>query len=251
MLNMFRQRKEPQVASLPHVTRRTYAVGDIHGRFDLLGEIVDRILQDQSEEDGVPEIIFLGDYIDRGERSSEVIEFLIAMQDWPEVKVRYLRGNHEEMMLDFLVSPDAGDRWLRYGGLQTLMSYGVSAPGPVHQPGTLAVIRDDLEVALGAHRAFIEAMGLWHMSGNVLFVHAAADPMQAATQQDPRTLLWGHPRFAERMRDDGVWVVHGHTVVEEPIVEKGRISVDTGAYFSNRLTAVRLEAGKVRFLTAA
>ncbi|MEM7508627.1 MAG: metallophosphoesterase family protein [Pseudomonadota bacterium] len=250
MLKLFRQQKAAQFDAPIQAERRVYAVGDIHGRFDLLGEIIDKILQDAGDFDGVPQIVFLGDHIDRGESSREVLEFLMAVSDWPEVEAIFLLGNHEQMLLDFLTDASTGARWLRYGGLQTLMSYGTPTYGPVHQPGTLEQIREDLIDAMGPHRGFLDSMGLMHRNGNLLFAHAGANPNLSLQAQDERSLIWGHPRFFDQVRDDGIWVVHGHTVVEEPIIEKGRISVDTGAYFSNRLSAVRLEGDSVKFLTA-
>ena len=248
MLNLFRQQKAAKFDAPLQTKGRVYAIGDIHGRLDLLQEIIDKILQDSADYTGVPEVVFLGDLIDRGERSREVIELVMAMEEWPETSVHVVMGNHEEMMLDFLVDPSAGARWLRHGGLQTLMSYGTQTRGSVHQPGNLEQIRDDLADALGAHRRFIERMVSSHQNGNVFFAHAGANPGLPVTQQDDRTLLWGHPRFFEQVRTDDMWVVHGHTVVEEPVIENGRISIDTGAYFSNRLTAARLEMDQVKFI---
>ena len=95
---------------------------------------------------------------------------------------------------------------------------------------------------------FIERALLCHQSGNVFFVHAAADPMLPPESQTPETLLWGHPEFPARRRGDGRWVVHGHVVVNEPMARDGIIAIDTGAYFSHRLTAARIEPGKVSFL---
>lgn len=249
MLRLFGQPKATPFDAPIEVTRRVYAVGDVHGRFDLLGDIVDKILQDAGDCDGVPEVVFLGDYIDRGEHSREVLEFLITAAEWPEIRCVFLLGNHERMLLDFIDDPSQGARWLRFGGLQTLLSYGTPTYGSVNLPGTLQQIRDDLVAAMGRHKAFLDRMVLSHRNGNMLFAHASADPALPPGAQDPQSLLWGHPKFFSQNRSDGIWVTHGHTVVEEPMVEQGRVSVDTGAYFSNRLTAARFQDGKVRFLT--
>ncbi|MBY8977316.1 serine/threonine protein phosphatase [Rhodobacteraceae bacterium NNCM2] len=250
MLRLFGNRKPTRFDAPIEVERRIYAVGDIHGRLDLLTDLVDEIRSDARAYDGTPEIVFMGDYIDRGEDSRAVLDFLMALRADPAFDVTFLMGNHERMMLDFLLVPEMGARWLRFGGLQTLMSYGTSTHGSVNEPGALEKIQAGLIKALGPHRDFIEQMKLSHMSGNVLFAHAAANPGRPADGQSDDCLLWGHPKFFDQIRDDGVWVVHGHTVVDEPSAENGRIAVDTGAYFSNRLTAARLDGGEVVFLTA-
>ncbi|MEM0922702.1 MAG: metallophosphoesterase [Pseudomonadota bacterium] len=252
MLKLFRQPKVQAVFDAPLAAEgRIYAIGDIHGRLDLLGEMVDKILQDAADFDGVPQVVFLGDLIDRGEDSQGVVEFVRSMQGWPEIETSAIMGNHEQMLVDFLIDPSAGARWLRHGGLQTLMSYGTPTHGSVHQPGTLAQTRDELLAAMGPHRDFIEKLPAQHRNGNILFAHAGANPSLSIKAQDEETLIWGHARFFEEMRSDGIWVVHGHTVVDDPMVDQGRISVDTGAYFSNRLTAVRLEGDQLRFFSVS
>ncbi|MEL6479537.1 MAG: metallophosphoesterase [Pseudomonadota bacterium] len=252
MLKLFRQQKVQEVFDAPLAAEgRIYAIGDVHGRLDLLGEMVDKILQDAADADGVPRVIFLGDLIDRGEDSHGVVEFVMTMRTWPEIETHVIMGNHEQMMIDFLIDPASGARWLRHGGLQTLMSYGTPTHGSVHQPGTLEQTRDELREAMGPHRAFLEALPASHRNGNILFAHAGANPSLSIGAQDEDTLIWGHPRFFDEMRTDGIWVVHGHTVVEDPMVEHGRVSVDTGAYFSNRLSAVRLENDQLKFLSVA
>ncbi len=151
------------------------------------------------------------------------------------------------MLLDFVAEPESGRRWLQFGGLQTLMSYGV---GVVGQSGDLAPARDALVAAMGPHLTFLEErLSLSHRSGNVLFVHAAADPRAPPEQQAEETLLWGAPGFERVARADGVWVVHGHTVVSAPRAEAGRVAIDTGAYFSGRLTAARIDGDRLDFIS--
>ncbi|MEM8793161.1 MAG: metallophosphoesterase family protein [Pseudomonadota bacterium] len=248
VLRLFRRRKKEFNAPLAP-DRRVYAVGDIHGRMDLLRDLMDEILLDAQRYEGVADLVFLGDYVDRGEDSRAVLDFLIGLRGRRDINPVYILGNHERMLLDFLEMPEQGPRWLRYGGLQTLMSYGISTPGAVNEPETLAKIRADLSDAMGAHRAFLGQMPLWHRRGNMLFAHAGANPAKGPRDQNEHALLWGHPRFFDTPRDDELWVVHGHTVVEEPEIAQGRIAVDTGAYFSNRLTAVRIDGGEAVFLS--
>ncbi|MEM7237589.1 MAG: metallophosphoesterase family protein [Pseudomonadota bacterium] len=250
MLRLFGSKKPRRFEAPIQTATRAYAIGDIHGRLDLLTDLVDEIREDSRRYDGTPELVFLGDYIDRGEDSSAVLDFLMQIAEEDAFSPVFLLGNHERMMLDFLMLPELGSRWLRYGGLQTLMSYGTPTHGSINEAGALEKIQVDLADALGPHRAFLEACKHSHMNGNVLFVHAAANPNRPADAQSEDALLWGHPRFFEDPRQDGVWVVHGHTVVEEPGADQGRISIDTGAYYSNRLTAVRLDGGEAVFLSA-
>lgn len=161
----------------------------------------------------------------------------------------FLKGNHEAMLLDFVERPESGPGWFRHGGLETLMSYGVAArPEEFRRPETLAVLRDRLVEAMGPHLDFLRRLRLWHLNGNLLFVHAAADPERAPQLQAEETLLWGAP--PERPRRDGIWVVHGHTVVARPAAEAGRVALDTGACYSGRLTAARIDAEGIAFMIA-
>lgn len=225
-----------------------YAVGDVHGRHDLLIGLLDQIGKDSEAFASPPVIVFLGDYIDRGENSRETIELLIDFKVWTGAKTIFLMGNHEQMLLSFLNDPASGSRWLRYGGLQTLMSYGVGGAGSLRTEAEALRIRDALVDALGSHLGFIEGLKTSHRVGNLFFAHAGADPARLIDDQEIETLLWGCEGFRTTDRSDGVWVVHGHFVVEHPASERGRIAVDTGAYFSGQLTAARIADGKVFFI---
>ncbi|MFQ5565184.1 MAG: metallophosphoesterase [Paracoccaceae bacterium] len=252
MLRLFRKRwtrAAPEPFPVPnHADGVIYAVGDVHGRHDLLARLLTRIFDDAAASDITPKIVFLGDYIDRGEQVRETIELLIEMADRPKAETVFLMGNHEHMLLRFLRDPASGSRWLRYGGLQTLMSYGVGGAGSMRADGEALRIRHALIAALGSHLGFIEGLQLSHRAGNLFFAHAGADPSLPTDEQEVATLLWGCESFGTTDRDDGVWVVHGHFVVAEPAARRGRIAVDTGAYFSDRLTAARIAGGEVVFL---
>lgn len=210
------------------------AIGDIHGRADLLERALAR--------DG--QIICVGDYIDRGEESAEVLRMLSAQPD-----IICLSGNHEEMMLNFLAHPvESGGQWLRYGGLQTLASFGVAGASESIGKDALVELRDQLQNAMGAEIiAWLNGLPRSWQSGNVAVVHAGADPAVAINTQLPKTLHWGHPEFEERTRKDGVWVVHGHTIVDTPTQKAGRIAIDTGAYATGKLTVVHVRDGKAEF----
>lgn len=230
--------------------RPVYAIGDVHGRVDLLMRLMEDILADAGAFEGRPEVVYLGDYIDRGEETRSTLDFMMETARWDEIEVVLLIGNHEQMLLNFLGDPTRGPRWMAFGGLQTLMSYGVHALQTTGDEAELTRIRDALAEAMGPHVDFLEEARLSHLNGNLIFVHAGADPALALEAQHPGNLLWGHEDFGRVPRADGRWVVHGHTVVAEPVAAEGRISVDTGAYFTDRLTAARITPGAVRFLTA-
>jgi serine/threonine protein phosphatase 1 len=226
-----------------------YAVGDVHGRHDLLTRLLDRIFEDAAAAgEAVPKIVFLGDYIDRGENARETVDLLIGLAERAEAETIFLMGNHEQMLLRFLRDPAAGSRWLKYGGLQTLMSYGIAGTASLRMEGEGSRLRDALIEALGPHLEFIEGLKISHHAGNLFFAHAGADPALPTDEQDVATLLWGCENFRTTDRDDGVWVVHGHFVVERAAAERGRIAVDTGAYYSGRLTAARIADGEVTFI---
>jgi serine/threonine protein phosphatase 1 len=224
---------------------RLAVVGDIHGCAALLDALLSRI------DDAAPaRLVFVGDYIDRGEDSAGVLARLHALARSDDAV--FLKGNHEDMMLRFLDDPGAkAAGWLRDGGLQTLASFGIGGLGA--NPGEASALRarDALARALGPEMlAWLRGLPLSYVSGNVAVVHAAANPAKPIQAQSEQALLWGHPDFARTPRGDGVWVVHGHTIVDAVQTEAGRIGVDTGAYATGRLSAVVLERGDMSVLGA-
>jgi serine/threonine protein phosphatase 1 len=214
-------------------------IGDIHGRADLLGKLLQRVPEDH-------QIICVGDYIDRGEQSAQALELLKARDD-----ILCLLGNHEDMLLKFLDDPERnGERWLRYGGLQTLQSFGVSVDHGKSAASRFLDCRDALLDAMGADMVdWIRHLPLHHVSGNVAVVHAAADPARPVSDQDHSVLCWGHPEFPTHPRQDGIWVVHGHTIVDNAHEAQGRIAVDTGGYATGRLTAALISTGSIDFIS--
>jgi serine/threonine protein phosphatase 1 len=230
----------------PRVPGQPFGViGDIHGRADLLEQMVG-LLADLSPD--IP-VVFVGDYIDRGDDSRAVLEMLSEPGRFFSRDTICLMGNHEAMCLSFLDDPAANGRfWIRNGGLQTMASFGVGGVGPGSGADEFAKARDALALAMGDRLIkWMRALPLIWSSGNVSVVHAAADPDLAMEEQPSNVLQWGHPEFARRNRSDGRWVVHGHTIVEQPMAENGRISVDTGAYATGRLTAAILREGDLEF----
>ncbi|UWQ19979.1 metallophosphoesterase [Jannaschia sp. W003] len=237
----------------PVPDRCVYAVGDLHGRADLLELMLDRIAADVDEgRRADAALIFLGDYVDRGERAAAVVSRLRGLQRAEPGRVVALMGNHERMMLDFLEDPvQRGRRWLRHGGVQTLASYGVLGAAEDSGPAVLRRAAEALRAAMPAgEAAWLAALPALWRSGDLVCVHAGADPAAPPEAQPAETLIWGHPRFEAAPRGDGVWVVHGHTVVDAPRVERGRIAVDTGAWFSGRLAAARIDADGIAMIEA-
>ena len=224
------------------------AIGDIHGCADALAALWDKVA---TAAPGL-RIIHVGDYIDRGEDSAGVLRMLHERQT-RDGDILCLKGNHEEMLLDFLRAPEEkGERWLRNGGLQTLQSFKDISLGNALTDHNFSVVRDALVQQLGDMAGFLEAMPRLWKSGNVAVVHAGADPRKPLESQRPANLTWGHPAFGELPREDGTWIVHGHTVVDRPIMANGVISIDTGAYARGRLTAAIIRPGReVEFLQAA
>lgn len=232
------------------VPGRVYAIGDIHGCAHLLDRLLGRISAECVAADEEAEVVFMGDYVDRGDDSREVLSLLRSAGEREGIRPVWLRGNHEELLLEFLDGFDEEGRWIKFGGLQTLLSYRVRGVRPVNEPGEIDRLRDELARALGDDAAFLRDLPASHSRGNVFFAHAGADPRRALDDQPGDALIWGSRGFLSTPRRDGNWVVHGHYVVDEPVAAAGRIAVDTGAYFSQRLTAVCLGEGTPRFLSA-
>jgi serine/threonine protein phosphatase 1 len=224
-----------------------YAVGDIHGRLDLLNDMLARIDADEVIATRKT-IVFLGDYIDRGPESKGVIEAISSLQRSDRQTVVALTGNHEEALLAFLGNAAIGPNWAEHGGWATLLSYGIS-PSTEQIAPDWDVIRTNLAQALPAeHRQFLRSLILWEAIGDYIFVHAGVRPGVPMEKQRRRDLLWIRQEFLEAHTPLDKVIVHGHTPAAEPTIAPGRIGIDTGAYATGVLTALRLEAGKQEFI---
>ncbi|MBW4329682.1 serine/threonine protein phosphatase [Stakelama sp. CBK3Z-3] len=229
---------------------RIYAIGDIHGRFDLLEELLAKIDADHaSRGDMRRTLIFLGDLMDRGPDSAKVIDRLIALhREQPDT--RFLMGNHEEIMLLALEGKrEALKLFSRIGGDETLASYGVSHAEIFHadydEYGAL------LQSAVPAeHQSFLEKFEDMVISGDYAFVHAGISPSRAIDDQRPSDLRWIRGQFLTHRGAFEKMVVHGHTISEDIDRTANRIGIDTGAYASGKLTAIGLEAEESWFLQA-
>jgi serine/threonine protein phosphatase 1 len=229
---------------------RLYAVGDIHGRLDLLEQLLHRIDQDAvTAPDKTIIRLFVGDYVDRGPQSAAVIERLLQLQQEQPNSV-FLRGNHEQLMLQFLEAPSCYPRWRALGGEETLQSYNVTPP-IFEDEATLAKTCGALKRALPpSHLSFLNATELSHISGDYLFVHAGIRPGTFLADQKAQDMLWIREEFLSSNQAFEKFVVHGHSPTGKPEVRKNRIGIDTRAFRTGRLTALRLDGGARRFLTA-
>ena len=230
---------------------RAYAIGDIHGRLDLLDALLLKIERDIAARRRAKNIIvFLGDLIDRGPQSAQVIERLRTWQA-RDAKTIFLCGNHEEVLLRVLAGEATvlGD-WLKFGGAQCLASYGLDAAqlGDQHETVALSAIRAAIPLA---HRAFLESFGDTFRFGDYLFVHAGIRPGLAVAAQAQKDLRWIRDPFLDDQSDHGFVVVHGHTISEQVEERANRIGIDTGAYRSGILTAMGIEGTSRWFLDTA
>jgi serine/threonine protein phosphatase 1 len=225
-----------------------YAIGDVHGRDDLLERLHGIIRADAGRRypDRACRIVYLGDYVDRGPASAGVIERLMA--GLPGFESICLKGNHEQMMLSFLETGELHDarQWLVNGGRETLESYGMGAAA---DPYDVRAVRE----AVGErHLHWLNNLALTHREPGYLFVHAGILPGRPLDRQEEKDLLWIRHAFLESTADHGVRVVHGHTPVDAPEVRPNRINLDTGAYYSGHLTCAVLDGtegeGAPRFL---
>jgi serine/threonine protein phosphatase 1 len=227
---------------------RVYAVGDVHGRLDLLRRLYGEI---EADSRGVEaRIVFLGDYVDRGPDSAGVIDFLIGGIA-PRLRPVFLKGNHEALWQRFLAEPAIGPAWWETGGLETVASYGLRG-GLSGRRVDYAEVAARLRQAMPAsHHAFLDGLATSHRSGDYVFVHAGIRPRVPLERQDPEDLLWIRREFLGADGYGGVCVVHGHSQVTEAVDLPHRVGVDTGAYHSGRLTCVVLEGEERRFLSTA
>ncbi len=219
---------------------RIYAVGDIHGRLDLLEQLLARINDDIAlRPAGRPIFVFLGDYIDRGSSSRETIDRLIVHSETRESV--FLKGNHELIALKCLTERALFDQWLRLGGLETLISYGVDL-------GTLANGKPIAELQAAFHSAlpqehfrFFRDLQNSFVCGDFFFAHAGVKPKVELLHQKERDLLWIREEFLSSQEDFGKIIVHGHTPAQQIEVRPNRINIDTGAFATGRLTCLVIE----------
>lgn len=231
--------------------RLIYAIGDVHGRLDLLDPLLGAILPEALAHPGpeAPMLVFLGDYVDRGPDSAGVIERVLGLQASGELEVRALKGNHEEALLAFLEDPAFGPMWFEHGGGTTLASYGVTPPPIRSDLAAWTQTRDAFADALPTdHLSFCETLELMVSVGDYVFVHAGIRPGVSLDRQNEKDLLWIRGEFLQAKTGFGKVIVHGHTPTENPQVTDSRIGLDTGAYATGTLSAVRLLDAECRII---
>ncbi|HEX2255833.1 MAG TPA: metallophosphoesterase [Afifellaceae bacterium] len=241
----------PRPATRPYLPPglRIYAVGDLHGRFDLLqwalGAIADDLARDPAERSVE---IYLGDYVDRGHASREVVQ-LLAGGEAPVCDERIcLKGNHEDVLLQFLEDPSILPYWRELGGFETLYSFAVLPPVILDEDRMRQAHAEFRSRLTQSELRFLEGLKLSIEFGSYLFVHAGVDPNRPLQNQRPHDLIWIREPFLLSQADFGRIVVHGHTPAYVPERLANRINIDTGAYATGRLTCLVLEGGSQRFL---
>lgn len=249
LLRMF-DRPTPPAARFP-AERVGFAVGDIHGRADLLTDMLDMLearAEAETRPGGPPIVVFLGDYVDRGPDSRGVIDLLLSGRPFGYER-RFLKGNHEQSMLGFLDDPMARRAWLLQGGVETLLSYGVQPPPPVgaEEQDWIGVAQLLMARLPPGHYDFLQSLERYVELGDYAFVHAGIDTGRSLAEQTDEDLFWIRASFIASKRPFSHRVVHGHTPVDEPYADSRRVAVDTGAYASGTLTAARFEADQVSF----
>jgi serine/threonine protein phosphatase 1 len=224
--------------------KRVYAIGDIHGRADLLRKIHALILEDVQEREPAENIaIYLGDYVDRGHDSRGVLDILID-QPLPGFQSIHLMGNHEDFMVRFLEDPKVGPPWIVNGGNATLLSYGVSLQ-KVYNEEALKEGRNQLMARLPPpHWAFLHDLKTHHIEGDFLFVHAGVRPGIRTDEQEPQDMMWIRDDFLNSVAEHDHVVVHGHSINPKAEILDNRIGIDTGAYETGKLTCLVLDGGK-------
>lgn len=243
---MWKSRRIQAPPALPEGLR-IYAVGDVHGRADLLKQLLSRIDEDLKEHPNAEaNHVFLGDYIDRGQDSAAVLNLLI--ERGRTHRVTCLKGNHEIFLSEFLEDPAVLKPWAQYGALATLASYGLAPAinaGPKEQVELSASLRTAMPES---HSQFLAELKLCFTCGDFFFVHAGVRPGTPLGRQREDDLLWIRDDFLLHEAPFEKIIVHGHTPVREPDVRQNRINIDTGAYATGRLTCLRLEGDKIQFI---
>jgi serine/threonine protein phosphatase 1 len=255
MLNGFRRAgaKSRRSGADPTAGELIYAVGDIHGCYDLLKQLIANILGDWAARDPArrPLVIFCGDYVDRGPDSGPVVEAMIWLQQRTDIQACFLKGNHEAAMMRFIDNPTDSVGWLRFGGVETLRSYGVVAPAPEDAHACLRARDLLLQRMPSSHLRFLERLELMLVAGDYAFVHAGVQPGVDLRGQREEDLLWIRHEF---LTDEGPFekiIVHGHSWTDDkPQLLPHRIGLDTGAYATGVLTAVRLDGEDIGLVQA-
>lgn len=244
--SLFKPRKgsgDSDVALKPmsRIDRLTYAIGDIHGRYDLFVTLLSAIRSDAAALQQKPTIVLLGDYIDRGPDSAKVLSAIIELTraNWCDTEV--LLGNHELFMIKFALDINDGPPWLNFGGIPTLASYGIAAPGNRSEPKDWQNLQEELLAKIPRqHLQLLSHAKIYYISGDYLFVHGGVQPGVPIEEQTVDTMLWIRDAFLSSPKASDYVVVHGHSAKATADNLPWRIGIDTGAYATGILSAIRL-----------
>jgi len=250
----WREAEGPRATAALTEGELVYAIGDIHGCYALMKDALARVAADcEARARGRrPILIFLGDYVDRGPDSAKVLDALAWLKRRSDLEIHFLKGNHEQALLGFIDAPQRGGPWIGFGGAETLASYGVAAPGEADGAEAYLRARDELlERMPASHLRLLQQLELMVLVGDYAFVHAGVRPGQPLEGQSETDLLWIRRGFVDQPGPFGKVIVHGHTwLSERPQLTEHRIGLDTGAYATGVLTAMRLEDHEVELLQA-
>lgn len=231
-----------------------YAIGDVHGCYDLLHALLGEIGRDAAERHAhaTPMLILCGDYVDRGPASSKVLAALAWLARSSAIEARLLEGNHEAVLRMFIEHPEEHAKWLAFGGRQTLESYGVAVPDIVESRATLTDLRDALlDVMPASHHLLLQRLEPMVQAGDYTFVHAGVRPGVPLKKQTHDDLLWIREEFLEHPRPATSVIVHGHTWLDDqPVMLPHRIGIDTGAYETGVLTGLRIVDDAIEVIQA-
>jgi serine/threonine protein phosphatase 1 len=231
----------PAPASLPP-DQRIYAIGDVHGCLDRLAAVHEQIAEDLAARPvDISVLVHLGDYVDRGLDSAQVVDWLSGGAPVPVTQIVNLMGNHEEMMLQALPGTDkeANNTWLANGGADSLLSWEITRKVPPKEWAALIPAE---------HQAFLRELRISFRYGGYLFVHAGIRPGVPLDRQERHDMLWIREPFLSWRHSHDVIVVHGHTPRHEPDVRSNRIGIDTGAVMGGSLTCLVLEEDRLGFI---
>jgi len=220
---------------------RTYALSDIHGCLNKLVALVARCRSDA--KDDAARFVFLGDYIDRGPDSRHTLDLLINRSR--RRNTVFLKGNHEAYFTSVLEDPARAAEWFQFGGLQTLMSYGVSAAPGLGKDELPDLVRELTSVMPPEHIAFLRQLRPTFTCGDFFFVHAGVRPGIPLSEQRESDLLWIRDEFLQSKRRFGKYVVHGHTPVKQAELLENRANIDTGAYATGNLTLLSIQGNSM------
>jgi serine/threonine protein phosphatase 1 len=230
-----------------------YAIGDLHGMTTLTQCILVKVLNDAKRFSGDrARVIFLGDYVDKGDNAKTTLDLLIEAEHNTDVDWTFIKGNHEDALLTFLNDPEFGPQWLSYGGGPTLHAYGLTPPTDRNDPDAWHRLAEQLSHEMPSeHHRFLSRLVTSFEAGSYFFVHAGIRPGRSLKDQEDGDLMWIRRQFLDDKSKLPAIIVHGHSPDLKPYRDSRRIGIDTGAYATGCLTAVRLKGSAVDMISVS